>query len=176
MSFVRPDLRRRLARWSELAAALAAALAGGLIMRMGGFLFLPVGAVLTLLSLGWALTALRRLSFQREVAAPGLVEVVEGQVGYYGPTFGGMIALADLAELRLSEFHGALQWRLRTVADEVLLIPVDAAGAERLYDAFATLPGIDMAALSAALDKGAATLPLWRRAQPAPMPPQRRLH
>lgn len=168
MSFLRPDLSRRLARWSELGAAIVAALIGGAIMRLGGYLFLPMGALLTLLSLAWALTALRRLSFQREVAAPGVVEVVEGQIGYYGPTFGGMIALSDLAELRLAEFHGALQWRLRTVSDEVLLIPVDAAGADRLYDAYAALPGIDMAALAAALDAGIATLPLWRRPPPAP--------
>jgi hypothetical protein len=165
MSFIRPDLSRRLRRWSELAAALFAALVGGVIMRLGGYLFLPVGAILTLLSLGWALTALRRLSFQRDVAAPGVVEVIEGQVSYFGPSFGGFVALDDLTELRLAEVHGTRQWRLRTASGEVLLIPVDAAGADKLYDAFATLPGIDMAALTTALDAGTTTLPLWRRPQ-----------
>jgi hypothetical protein len=166
MSFIRPDLARHLRRWSELAAAIAAALVGGFIMRLGGFLFLPVGALLTLLSLGWAMTALRRLSFQREVAAPGLVEVIEGQVSYFGPQFGGFVALGDLSELRLSEIRGAPQWRLRTSGGEVLLIPVAAAGAEKLYDAFATLPGIDMAVLASALNTGTATLPLWHRPKP----------
>lgn len=168
MTLIRPELRRFLSRWGEVGAAVAAAVAGGLIMRVGGYLFLPVGALLTLLSLGWAVTALRRLSFQRGVSAPGVVEVVEGQVGYLGPSFGGFIAIADIEEVRLAEFGGRQQWRLRTAGGEVLLVPVDAAGAEKLFDAFATLPGIDMAALSAALDRGAATLPLWRR-------PQRRL-
>lgn len=166
MSFIRPDLARHLRRWSELAAAIFAALVGGLIMRLGGFLFLPVGALLTLLSLGWALTALRRLSFQREVAAPGVVDVIEGQVSYFAPEFGGFIALDDLSELRLAEFRGACQWRLRTSGGEVLLIPVAAAGADKLYDAFATLPGIDMAVLASALDAGTSTLPLWRRPRP----------
>ncbi len=166
MSFVRPDLSRRLARWSELASAVVAALIGGAIMRLGGFLFLPIGALLTLLSLGWAMTALRRLSFQREIAAPGIVEVIEGQVGYFGPTFGGFVALDDLVELRLMEFHGAQHWRLKTALNEVLTIPVDATGADKLYDAFATLPGVDMAGLSSALDAGTATLPLWRRPDP----------
>ena len=165
MSFIRPDLARRLRRWSEFGAAILAALLGGLLMRLGGFLFLPVGALLTLLSLGWAMTALRRLSFQRDVAAPGMVEVIEGQVGYFGPDFGGFVALDDLAELRLAEMHGARQWRLRSLSNEVLLIPVDAAGAEKLFDAFAVLPGIDMAALANALDAGTATLPLWRSPQ-----------
>ncbi len=167
MSFIRPDLARRLKRWSELAVAIMAALVGGFIMRLGGFLFLPVGALLTLLSLGWAMTALRRLSFQRAVAAPGVVDVIEGQVSYFGPDFGGFVALDDLAELRLAEVRGAHQWRLRTSGGEVLLIPIEAAGAEKLYDAFATLPGIDMAALASALDAGTATVPLWRRPRPA---------
>ncbi len=167
MSFVRPALARRLRRWSELAAAILAAIVGGFVMRLGGFLFLPVGALLMLLSLGWAMTALRRLSFQRDVAAPGVVEVIEGQVSYFGPSFGGFVALDDLTELRLAEFHGSLQWRLRTAAGEVLLIPTEAAGAEQLYDAFATLPGIDMAILAFALRSGTATLPLWRRPRTA---------
>ena len=76
-----------------------------------------------------------------------MVEVDEGQVGYWGPSFGGFVALADLVEVRLTEFHGTRQWRLRTASGEVLTVPVDAAGAEKLYDAFAALPGIDMAAL-----------------------------
>ena len=169
MSFIRPKARREIERWSEVAAAVGAALVGTLLMRMGGFLFLPVGALLTLLSLGWLLNALRRLSFQRPVAAPGVVEVIEGQVGYFGPTFGGFVALDEVNELRLTDFHGARQWRLRTLSGEVLLIPIDATGAEKLFDAFATLPGIDMAALSAALNRGASTLPLWTR--PAPRLP-----
>ncbi len=169
MSFIRPKARQEIARWSEVAAAVGAALVGTLLTRMGGFLFLPVGALLTLLSLGWLLNALRRLSFQRPVAAPGVVEVIEGQVGYFGPTFGGFVALDEVNELRLTDFHGARQWRLRTLSGEVLLIPIDATGAEKLFDAFATLPGIDMAALSVALNRGASTLPLWTR--PAPRLP-----
>ncbi len=169
MSFIRPKVRQEITRWSEVAAAVGAALVGTLLMRMGGFLFLPVGALLTLLSLGWLLNALRRLSFQRPVAAPGVVEVIEGQVGYFGPTFGGFVALDDVIELRLTDFRGARQWRLKTLSGEVLLIPIDATGAEKLFDAFATLPGIDMAALSAALNRGASTLPLWTR--PAPRLP-----
>ena len=169
MSFIRPKARREIERWSEVVAAVGAALVGTLLMRMGGFLFLPVGALLTLLSLGWLLNALRRLSFQRPVAAPGVVEVIEGQVGYFGPNFGGFVALDEVGELRLTDFHGARQWRLRTLSGEVLLIPIDATGAEKLFDAFATLPGIDMAALSAALNRGASALPLWTR--PAPRLP-----
>ncbi|MGL4279265.1 MAG: hypothetical protein ACRCS0_02775 [Albidovulum sp.] len=166
MTLIRPAMQRHIRRWSEVGAAVVVALLGGALMRAGGYLLFPTGAALTLLALGWALMAFRRLSFQREVSAPGVVEIVEGQVGYFGPTFGGFIALADLTELRLAEFQGTQQWRLRTSGGEVLLIPTEASGAEKLFDAFATLPGIDMAALASALDNRTATLPLWRR--PAP--------
>ncbi|MCB2111034.1 MAG: hypothetical protein H6895_13765 [Defluviimonas sp.] len=163
MSFVRPELAARLGRWRELAAAAVVALAGFGLLRLGGYVFVPLGLAVLALAAGWATIAVRRLRFLRAVAAPGVVEVDEGQVGYFGPAFGGFVALADLAELRLTDLHGARQWRLRTQGGEVLLIPVDAAGADKLYDAFSALPGIDMARLADALDAGMATLPLWRR-------------
>lgn len=166
---IRSEVRAVLHRWREVIAAGAVAAAGLWLLSLGGYVLIPAGAAVTALAAGWAMIALRRIRFLRGVGAPGVVEVDEGQVGYFGPTFGGFVALADLAELRLAEFHGARAWRLKTHDGQVLLIPVDAAGAERLYDAFAALPGIDMARVTAALDHGQATLPLWRRAA-APLP------
>ncbi|SPH23402.1 hypothetical protein DEA8626_02466 [Defluviimonas aquaemixtae] len=160
---IRPEVLAFLRRWREALSAAAAFTFGLWLASLGGWLLVPFGVVLAALSLGWTVIALRRLRFLRGVAAPGVVEVDEGQVGYYGPSFGGFVALADLAELRLTERHGSRQWRLKTRNGEVLLVPVDAAGAEKLYDAFAALPGIDMAALAAALDNCVGTLPLWRR-------------
>ncbi len=164
MSLIRPEVRALFLRWREVIAALAAGLGALWLMSLGGWLMQGLGGIVLALSLGWGVIALRRVRFLRGVAAPGIVEVDEGQVGYYGPSFGGFVALADLTELRLTEIGGARQWRLRTASGEVLLVPVDAAGAEKLYDAFAALPGIDMAALAAALDRGVGTLPLWKRA------------
>lgn len=164
---IRPEVKAHLHRWREVIAAVALGATGLWLASLGGWLLQGIGLILVALALGWTVIAWRRLRFLRGVAAPGVVEVDEGQVGYWGPNFGGFIALADLAELRLAEVGGARHWRLRTHGGEVLMIPVDAAGAERLYDAFATLPGIDMAALTAALDRGVGTLPLWKRAEPS---------
>lgn len=166
---IRPEIRAMLLRWREVIAAALAGAAGLWLLSRGGYLLVPAGAAVTALAAGWAMIALRRIRFLRGVGAPGMVEVDEGQIGYLGPTFGGFVALADLAELRLVEIHGARAWRLRTHDGQILLIPVDAAGAERLYDAFAALPGIDMARVTAALDRGQPTLPLWRRPA-APLP------
>jgi hypothetical protein len=160
---IRPQVRALARRWREVIAAAILAAFGFWSMSGGGYVLLPLGIAMTSVAAGWGLIALRRVRFLRGVGAPGLVEVDEGQVGYFGPTFGGFVALADLSELRLAEHFGARAWRLKTADGQVLLIPVDAAGADRLYDAFAALPGIDMAALAAALDHGQPTLPLWTR-------------
>ncbi|WP_413872651.1 hypothetical protein [Albidovulum sp.] len=166
---IRPEVRAMLHRWREVIAAGLAGAAGLWIASRGGYVLVPFGLAVAALAGGWAMIALRRIRFLHGIGAPGVVEVDEGQVGYFGPTFGGFVALADLAELRLAEFYGTRAWRLKTQDGQVLLIPVDAAGAERLYDAFAALPGIDMARVTAALDHGQPTLPLWRRgATPLP--------
>ena len=107
-----------------------------------------IGAVLTV-------TALRRARFAQTIAAPGIVELDEGQVGYLAPELGGFLSLAELVEIRLLTLRGKRVWRLKQADGQALLIPVDAAGAERLFDAFAGLPGMDTQALVAALHPSA---------------------
>ena len=59
--------------------------------------------------------------------------------------------LPELIELRLVTLRGRRVWRLKQADGQALLVPVDAAGAEGLFDAFAILPGMDTAALVAAI-------------------------
>lgn len=158
---IRPELLDRLRPWRETAAAGAALTSGLWLASLGGILFLPAGLAIAAVAATWAVSALRRMRFAQAVAAPGMVEVDEGQIGYLGPAFGGYVALPDLTELRLLTMGGRRLWRLKQADGQTLLIPVDAAGAERLFDAFASLPGMDSAALLAALrepaDRGTAS-------------------
>ncbi len=183
MTLIRPELTARLSQWREPIYAAGLAALGLWVALQGGWLLGPLGAALVVLAAGWAAMAVRRLRFAPEVAAPGMVEVDEGQVGYLGPAFGGYVALPDLVELRLLTMRGRRLWRLKQADGQALLIPVDAAGAERLYDAFASLPGMDTAALVAALSHGGAgggsgmalsadavTTVIWRRAGPGVVP------
>lgn len=152
MTLIRPEAAAALMRWREVAAAAGLGAAGAFLVALGGLILAPLGAILLLFAAAWAVMALRRLRFTQAVAAPGVVEIEEGQIGYLGPAFGGYAALPDIVELRLLTLRGRRLWRLKQADGEVLLIPVDAAGAGALFDAFAGLPGLDTAVLVAALD------------------------
>lgn len=151
MSFIRPELRAALGRWREVILATVLAAIGVWIASEGGYLLLPLGLLILALGLGWALTSWRRLRFQQDGEAPGLVRVTEAQIAYYGPRVGGFVGLPDLSEIRLLTLRGRRIWKLKQGDGQLLHIPVEAFGAEALFDAFATLPGMDTAALVASL-------------------------
>ena len=142
MPLIRPEVtdliwRAREVVWAGLVVAL-----GGWLIALGGYVLIPLGAVIGGIGLVLAVTALRRMRFEQSVAAPGLVELDEAQVGYMGPEVGGYLSLNELVELRLLSLRGRRVWRLKQADGQALLIPVDAKGAERLFDAFANLPGM----------------------------------
>ena len=162
---IRPAVAAGLARWREVAAALATALLGLWLGSRGGYLLRPLGAGVIVLGAAWGLIAFRRMRFARSIDAPGVVEVDEGQIGYFGAGqgLGGYVALRDLTEIRLLLLRGRQYWRLKGADGQAILIPTAAAGAGALYDAFASLPEIDMGRLTAALDRRVAAQGLWTR-------------
>ena len=155
MSFIRPELLTTLHRWREVLAGAILATFGLWTATGGGYLLIPLGLAVFALGAAWALTAFRRLRFQQDGEAPGIVRVTEAQIAYYGPRIGGFVGLPDLSELRLLTLRGRRIWKLKQADGQLLHIPVEADGAEALFDAFAALPGIDMAAMVAALGSDA---------------------
>lgn len=160
---IRPEALAALRRWREVAGAGALLALGVWLFSLGGWILGPAGLGLAALAIGLGTIALRRMRFVRGGTAPGVVEVDEGQVGYFGPTFGGFLSLRELVEIRLIEVQGMAHWRLKQADGQFLLIPASASGAEALFDAFAALPGIEMGRLAAALDGRADAQILWRR-------------
>lgn len=155
MSFIRPELQAGLSRWREVIAAVLLTLAGIWLASGGGYVLIPIGLAVVGTGVLWAILALRRLRFQQAGEAPGIVRVTEAQIGYLGPRVGGFIGLPDLAEVRLLTLRGRRIWRLKQADGQMLHIPVEADGAEALFDAFAALPGMDTSALVAALGSDA---------------------
>lgn len=148
---IRPEAQAALWRWREVGVGVAVLALGLWLMRLGGYLLVPLGATVALAGLALGVLAWRRLQFVTAGAAPGVVQLDEGQISYMGPQVGGFVSLRDLVELRLISLRGRRLWRLKQADGQALLIPVEAAGAEALFDAFSSLPGLSSAALVAAL-------------------------
>ena len=173
MPLIRPAIADTLRRWREVIGCGIPALFGLWLIGLGGLVLVPLGVLAIVVALGLGIIASRRVRFAQGGSAPGVVEVVEGQVSYFGPTSGGSIALPDLVELRLLAAAGHRYWQLRTADGQALLIPVEALGAARLFETFAALPGLHTGSLVAALEKPAPSagagvvtpmqsVPIWR--------------
>ncbi len=151
MSFVRPEVVTLALRWREAALGAVVVAAGGWLVWQGGYLLVPLGLVLLALGASWMVLAVRRQRFGQSGEAPGVVEVLEGQISYFGPTVGGSVGMPELVDIQLLTLRGRRVWRLKQADGQAILIPVEAEGAERLFDAFSALPGMDTAALVAAV-------------------------
>jgi hypothetical protein len=177
VSFIRPEARAALLRWAEPVLAGGLAVVAGLAAWRG----LASGAVTGWLGLVAALAAAfwLRAAAGRALAArpagegPGMVEVREREIRHFGPLSGGIVALDALARIEVF-VPGPGQpacWRLVAQDERVLLIPLDAKGAEALPDAFAALPGYsDLAAAAAMRRRAPGRHLVWRRAGAASGP------
>jgi hypothetical protein len=158
MTLVRAELAATLRRWSEVLAGFGVAVVGLVALRSNDVFFQLLGVLITATGLGLALVAWRRLRFQRDTAAPGLVQVVEGQITYFGPETGGFVGIGSLVELHLVD--DGETWLL-TTPEESLRIPVAAQGADALFDVFGQLPGLGMSDVLAALDHPQQARTIW---------------
>ncbi len=148
---IRPEVLALLHRYREALGAGVVVVAGLWLVLLGGYVLVPLGVLVAVVGTILAVNALRKAQFTQNVSAPGLVELDEAQVGYLAPEIGGFLSLDELVEIRMLVLRGKRMWRLKQADGQALLIPVDASGAERLFDAFANLPGMDTGALVAAL-------------------------
>lgn len=148
---IRPEALATLSRWRESGFAVALGLFGLWLAGRGGWVFGPLGLALAAAGTAFLILALRRARFRQNSIGPGLVELDESQITYFGPTGGGAVSLRELVELRLLARGGRRFWRLKQADGQALLVPVDATGADRLFDAFSALPGMDSHTLVAAL-------------------------
>lgn len=150
MTLIRPELTAWAKRWSEVLAGLAIMIFGLWALQANDRFFQFLAGLVIVVGLATAFIGWRRLRFQRPGIAPGIVQLVEGQISYFGPDSGGFIPLREIVELHLIE--DGTQWLLISDQDASLEIPVAASGAEVLFDAFAHLPGLRMQSVLTALN------------------------
>ncbi len=175
MSFIRPELRAALWRWRE-AIAGAALIGLGLWWMLGpGGLLGWVGAVLVLGGVAQGFVGVQKARFRSGGGGPGVVQVDEGQITYFGPLGGGAVAVAELSSIALRPGGTPAHWVLAQPGQPELQIPVNAEGSEALFDVFAALPGIRTERMLTELQNGPLhPVVIWSRG--AVRPENQRLH
>jgi hypothetical protein len=161
---IRPEAKAQIWRFREVLAG-GCGLAIGLWWLLGqSALLLIPGAVFSIAGLALIWIGIQRSRFRSEGQGPGAVHVDEGQITYFGPLTGGVVALRELDGITYDPSQHPAHWRLAMAGAPELMIPVNAAGSDGLFDAFATLPGFRMAQALAAL-KGGTKHPIviWKR-------------
>ena len=166
--FLRPEAKAQLWRFRDALMGSGVALLGlywGLtrfgILSWIGWLMLAGGIV-------WAVAGLQRARFRQGEDGPGVVQIRERRFAYFGPLDGGVMDVDDLSKLEIDpSSHPAPSWVLTGVGGQRLAIPINAAGAEELFDVFAALPNIQTNVVLDVLSRTPdARVTVWQRTKP----------
>lgn len=161
---IRAEAKDTLWRWREL--GLAAALGAlGLYWASASYgLIQIIGYALSAVAILLAIIGIQRGRFRNSAQGQGVVTFIEGQITYFGPYSGGGVTIEDMSCISLKTVAGEKSWIIEQPANVALIIPVDAKGADQLFDAFAALPGIKIEYMLAQLshERGAPVI-IWQR-------------
>ena len=161
---IRPEAKENLMRWREVLAGVSALLLGGWWLAGNSQVLVLPAVALVILGLALIWIGIQRARFRGDGHGPGTVDVDEGQITYFGPLTGGAVAVREITRLTLDPSLHPMHWRLRQGGAPELLIPVNAEGADRLFDVFATLPGLRMEqALAAMKTTEKHPIVIWQR-------------
>ena len=164
MSFIRAEARAELWRWREVLIGGALGLLGGWWLIGPGGLLGWVGAALCVAGLALCVVGLQRLRFRAGADGPGVVQIDERQITYFGPLNGGVITVEGLERLALDPTGSPAHWVLEQQDRATVFIPINAEGADALFDVFAALPGMRTERMLAELRGGAVhPVVIWER-------------
>ena len=166
--FFRPEVKALAWRYRDaLAGASIAAIGLYLVLtRVGligwlGWLMLAGGAI-------WTVAGIQRGRFRQDTDGPGVVQIRERRLAYFGPLDGGVMDIADLTQLEFDPTsHPSPSWVLSTTDGRSIAIPIDAKQSEALFDVFASLPDINTTTLLSVLSRTPdARTVIWQRHRP----------
>ncbi|MEM6477730.1 MAG: hypothetical protein AAF647_01660 [Pseudomonadota bacterium] len=166
---IRPEAKEAIREWQEVIAGVAMTLLGSHFLLNGRALLPVVGALIGLLGIALIVLGFRRVRFPTGAGGTGLVEVTERQIAYLTGAGGGAVAIDGLERVEVRADTAGITWLFTARSGEVLAIPGNARGAEALFDALVSLPGINheeavRAARSPSLPRhGAETFLIWQR-------------
>ncbi len=151
--FIRPEAKATLWRFREVILALFV-FSLGLWLVLIGFGVVPwVGVALIIASAVLLIAGLQRARFRQGDDGPGLVQITERRLAYFGPLNGGVIDVVDIVSLQFDPSgHPAPYWVLTGPENREIAVPITAKGAEALFDTFSLLPGMRTERLLNVLD------------------------
>ncbi|MEX1235247.1 MAG: hypothetical protein WEB56_09710 [Roseovarius sp.] len=162
--FLRPEATQTLARWQGVLVSLGIIALGALILLTSYGLTFWLGCVIAGLGTISLVAAAQRMRFAGGTGGPGVVQIDEGAIGYFGPLGGGVIARSEMTALALDRNGKPAHWVLSQPEQNDVMIPLTAAGADALFDVFAALPGIRTEHMLAEMRrKDAGRSILWQR-------------
>jgi len=166
--FLRPEVRDFAMRWREVLLAGAVGAIGVWLALTGIGINVWLGYLMILAGAAWGFAAVQRVRFAQDGEGPGVVQVRERRLGYFGPLDGGVMDMDDMNMLELDpNTHPSPSWVLTGMGGQRVAIPINAAGADDLFDVFAALPGIDTSSVLDVLSRTPdARVTIWSRTRP----------
>ena len=161
---IRPEAKRALLRWHEVLFGLTITCVGYLWVISFFGLLRWLGIVLILVGGALFFIGFQRGRFRSDQGGPGVLQVVEGQIAYFGPSEGGLVAIPDITRISLVMQNSERCWKLEQSALPTIYIPVTAKGTDQLFDAFATLPGLGIESMVQKLTQDTSqSILIWER-------------
>ena len=154
MSFIRQDLRLAIWRYRDALIGIAVSLLGAYWAINGiGFIFI-LGISVIVVGALMAIAGIQRGRFRSGFGGAGVVQVVEGEVTYFGPYYGGSVVIENIEKVELDPTNRlAPVWVLYDRVAGRIRVPTNAEGADALFDVFASLEGIETERMLAELQK-----------------------
>ena len=142
MSFIRPELKQKIWRWREALLGLSVAFFGMLMAVSQDGVLAALGTSLAIVGALLTFAGIQRTRFRVGAGGPGVVQIDERMVTYYGPFDGGSVSIDALVSVELEpRAKPAAEWVLSEAGGKPLHIPTNAENAESLFDVFAVLDG-----------------------------------
>jgi len=163
--FFRPEAKALIWRFRDVWGALAL-FALGVYWALTGLGFVTwLGYIIIVAAVLLLVAGIQRGRFRQGNDGPGVVQITERRLAYFGPLSGGVMDINDLSRLSFDPTgHPAPYWILTGPEAREIAIPTTAAGAEALFDTFSSLPDIKTETILGVLsDPPAQRVVIWSR-------------
>jgi len=168
MSFIRPEIISRLIRWREVMAGLALSAMGiwYAITGVGNIAMIGIGIAMAGAIL--LFTGFQRARFRAPKNGPGMVEIVERQVTYFGAVYGTSFSFDQASEIAIEtsgKGSGTDQmfWIFDVRGEGEQRVPAAAVGAEGFFDALAGFNGANyQKVIEASQSKSPGRYEIWQ--------------